>query len=113
MAFLMLLATTIPTSPASTAALDAFRASRISSSRPGSRSRCQPPTLPKSSLPKLAFSFYQLGCLGHRRIAGILPALEWIYRQSYSRLRSEEHTSELQSPNHLVSRLLLQKKNKS
>src|SRR5258708_12839471 len=28
-------------------------------------------------------------------------------------IRSEEHTSELQSPDHLVSRLLLQKKNKS
>src|SRR5258708_17160877 len=26
--------------------------------------------------------------------------------------RSEEHTSELQSPNHIVSRLLLQKKNR-
>src|SRR5690348_18064917 len=29
-----------------------------------------------------------------------------------SRLRSEEHTSELQSPVHLVCRLLLEKKNK-
>src|SRR5438552_13279375 len=28
------------------------------------------------------------------------------------RLRSEEHTSELQSPDHLVCRLLLEKKNK-
>src|SRR5258708_21363592 len=28
-------------------------------------------------------------------------------------LRSEEHTSELQSPDHLVCRLLLEKKNKS
>src|SRR5258708_21046173 len=28
-----------------------------------------------------------------------------------SRLRSEEHTSELQSPDHLVCRLLLEKKN--
>src|SRR5258708_12455276 len=28
------------------------------------------------------------------------------------RFRSEEHTSELQSPDHLVSRLLLEKKNK-
>src|SRR5207244_8378332 len=30
-----------------------------------------------------------------------------------SRRRSEEHTSELQSPDHLVCRLLLEKKNKS
>src|SRR5258708_30896811 len=29
------------------------------------------------------------------------------------RLRSEEHTSELQSPDHLVCRLLLEKKNKT
>src|SRR5258708_29298352 len=30
-----------------------------------------------------------------------------------SRLRSEEHTSELQSPDHLVCRLLLEKKKKN
>src|SRR5947208_8195857 len=30
--------------------------------------------------------------------------------QSYSLVRSEEHTSELQSPDHLVCRLLLEKK---
>src|SRR5207244_11592093 len=37
---------------------------------------------------------------------GVLPALLvfWIYK------RSEEHTSELQSPDHLVCRLLLEKK---
>src|SRR5258708_13327962 len=29
----------------------------------------------------------------------------------YARIRSEEHTSELQSPDHLVCRLLLEKKN--
>ena len=32
---------------------------------------------------------------------------------STSQIRSEEHTSELQSPDHLVCRLLLEKKNKS
>src|SRR5258708_40299769 len=32
--------------------------------------------------------------------------------QSISRRRSEEHTSELQSPDHLVCRLLLEKKKK-
>src|SRR5258708_38437721 len=31
----------------------------------------------------------------------------------YRKLRSEEHTSELQSPDHLVCRLLLEKKKKS
>src|SRR5258708_27323005 len=33
-------------------------------------------------------------------------------RSTYSRDRSEEHTSELQSPDHLVCRLLLEKKKK-
>src|SRR5258708_14165324 len=33
-----------------------------------------------------------------------------ISRRSSSRRRSEEHTSELQSPDHLVCRLLLEKK---
>src|SRR5258708_9371719 len=32
--------------------------------------------------------------------------------QANSKTRSEEHTSELQSPDHLVCRLLLEKKNK-
>src|SRR5258708_14233920 len=32
--------------------------------------------------------------------------------EAQSRLRSEEHTSELQSPDHLVCRLLLEKKKK-
>src|SRR5258708_14491029 len=32
------------------------------------------------------------------------------YKQSGRRARSEEHTSELQSPDHLVCRLLLEKK---
>src|SRR5258708_20070245 len=33
-------------------------------------------------------------------------------RQGWGALRSEEHTSELQSPDHLVCRLLLEKKKK-
>src|SRR5258708_15388978 len=41
---------------------------------------------------------------------------DWIERHLYSRHsiwgRSEEHTSELQSPDHLVCRLLLEKKKK-
>src|SRR5258708_25001403 len=38
-------------------------------------------------------------------ISGIAPYVEEMYE------RSEEHTSELQSPDHLVCRLLLEKKN--
>src|SRR5437762_6827145 len=41
--------------------------------------------------------------------AGIAPATELIHRHS-QRARSEEHTSELQSPMYLVCRLLLEKK---
>src|SRR5258708_25114864 len=36
-----------------------------------------------------------------------------ILRKLFHGLRSEEHTSELQSPDHLVCRLLLEKKKKS
>ena len=35
-----------------------------------------------------------------------------IFKQAVRFKRSEEHTSELQSPDHLVCRLLLEKKNK-
>src|SRR5258708_18584561 len=38
-------------------------------------------------------------------------AVAGVYSE-FSRIRSEEHTSELQSPDHLVCRLLLEKKKK-
>src|SRR5690348_4619677 len=38
------------------------------------------------------------------------PALQWVSTWAPARRRSEEHTSELQSPVHLVCRLLLEKK---
>src|SRR5258708_20370943 len=38
--------------------------------------------------------------------------LLYLVEKQYRRRRSEEHTSELQSPDHLVCRLLLEKKNK-
>src|SRR5438552_1361713 len=41
------------------------------------------------------------------------PSTGLLVRPSFfARYRSEEHTSELQSPDHLVCRLLLEKKNK-
>src|SRR5690348_1718261 len=46
------------------------------------------------------------------RVAAVLPSTLGIWRASVGR-RSEEHTSELQSPVHLVCRLLLEKKNKN
>src|SRR6202000_3523884 len=45
----------------------------------------------------------------------ICEVLAWVQNSRYAlqmTLRSEEHTSELQSPVHLVCRLLLEKKNK-
>src|SRR5258708_20571520 len=45
----------------------------------------------------------------HHQIARQVPALEQGGRRAQR--RSEEHTSELQSPDHLVCRLLLVKKN--
>src|SRR5258708_8174210 len=47
-----------------------------------------------------------------RKISGLVPdAADQLLR--YEILRSEEHTSELQSPDHLVCRLLLEKKKKN
>src|SRR5215216_7586223 len=55
---------------------------------------------------------------GHPRRAGPRPGASGTWpprRRSHSRRRprSEEHTSELQSPDHLVCRLLLEKKKKN
>src|SRR5687768_18226156 len=57
------------------------------------------------------------GGRGRRRGAGLLPGLLTRRRRDVDRagvgrtVRSEEHTSELQSRLHLVCRLLLEKKN--
>src|SRR5258708_3445632 len=59
--------------------------------------------------------------IGYRAVATIEVALRFVaarscgagesdWRQKRRRSRSEEHTSELQSPDHLVCRLLLEKK---
>src|SRR5258708_28537255 len=45
-----------------------------------------------------------------RKHRGFLGSAEW--HGARKRERSEEHTSELQSPDHLVCRLLLEKKNR-
>src|SRR5207244_4984888 len=45
---------------------------------------------------------------------GEVPSVDGVsIAQHISRRRSEEHTSELQSPDHLVCRLLLEKKKKN
>src|SRR5690348_17983752 len=59
-------------------------------------------------------SVAQHHCPGHRQNGGScaksLPAADHPDRRQRRRHRSEEHTSELQSPVHLVCRLLLEKK---
>src|SRR5690348_15509699 len=44
--------------------------------------------------------------------SGTFAAGDWTIGNSFASVRSEEHTSELQSPVHLVCRLLLEKKKK-
>src|SRR5258708_11256470 len=50
------------------------------------------------------------GCNDARLLSGVKHELAKL--DSRQEARSEEHTSELQSPDHLVCRLLLEKKNK-
>src|SRR3712207_8655850 len=53
------------------------------------------------------------GALPDERQPGVLPGrLRDRLREDHRHLRSEEHTSELQSRQYLVCRLLLEKKNK-
>src|SRR5258708_8884536 len=60
----------------------------------------------------IAFQLLKGGSLAHHpdilRVAG-RDATD-IGRGAFKQIRSEEHTSELQSPDHLVCRLLLEKK---
>src|SRR5438552_5538626 len=46
-------------------------------------------------------------------MSAISPSMNWLRGGCITKGRSEEHTSELQSPDHLVCRLLLEKKKKS
>src|SRR2546426_3297899 len=48
--------------------------------------------------------------LTHRPLFDLYPDWDWATRDGSSVIRSEEHTSELQSPCNLVCRLLLEKK---
>src|SRR5256885_3293015 len=45
-----------------------------------------------------------------RALAGLIPGARFVPLDSRNLIRSEEHTSELQSPCNLVCRLLLEKK---
>src|SRR5258705_7896083 len=64
------------------------------------------------------YSTYLLDLRGHGRSGGRRGHLSRFSQllgdlQAFRRVRSEEHTSELQSLRHLVCRLLLEKKNKT
>src|SRR5947208_9635592 len=82
--------------------------------RPPPRSTLFPyTTLFRSETSRMAFSWRRANPLGalkllraHHELFG-LATVEFL-----GLLRSEEHTSELQSPDHLVCRLLLEKKKK-
>src|SRR2546426_3048736 len=75
-------------------------------------------TLFRSHMPALFTSGGQSGPKPLQTSAGSQPPLEArqtvpaVMKPSGGQLRSEEHTSELQSPCNLVCRLLLQKKNR-
>src|SRR5207244_12014754 len=78
-----------------------------------------PPRPPRSTLFPYTTLFRSqphrplLGLEGLRRAAGVEVGLgEGVGNAGVLALRSEEHTSELQSPDHLVCRLLLEKKKK-
>src|SRR3712207_8128688 len=62
----------------------------------------------------LAFVLAGLGCvfagLCYAEFASMIPIAGSAYTYGYATLRSEEHTSELQSRQYLVCRLLLEKK---
>src|ERR1039458_348142 len=47
------------------------------------------------------------------QIVAVTPDQVYVGRHAFSKYRSEEHTSELQSLRHLVSRLLLEKKRRN
>src|SRR5258708_25755293 len=53
------------------------------------------------------------GRCGRSDARGHARGIQTVHRRRYPRQRSEEHTSELQSPDHLVCRLLLEKKKKT
>src|SRR6267154_3177719 len=71
--------------------------------RPLPTDRCPPPPQPNTGT-----------CLLHSRVLKLRYPRQARFRQMSlaSAMRSEEHTSELQSPVHLVCRLLLEKKKK-
>src|SRR5258708_31227105 len=70
---------------------------------------------PRSTLFPYTTLFRSMGLSGTESKTQFLGSSEnnWLFKNLKKRRRSEEHTSELQSPDHLVCRLLLEKKNRT
>src|SRR5256885_10090518 len=82
---------------------------RESPTRMTSRS-CTPSTLrPERTVRRAAMELTINGRTRHVDVPADMPVL-WVLRDVLGMTRSEEHTSELQSPCNLVCRLLLEKK---
>src|SRR5258708_10029631 len=59
----------------------------------------------------MAFSNCSIAAAARPKPISALPQRTWSETEQFEKaIRSEEHTSELQSPDHLVCRLLLEKK---
>src|SRR5438552_9147653 len=74
-----------------------------------------PNPTPSSAKPEIGNHIAYTGPPGFHKLAGVVTravVLMTSCRVTADPLRSEEHTSELQSPDHLVCRLLLEKKKK-
>src|SRR5438876_4944636 len=74
----------------------------------GMTARAAPPHVSTRSTRTLILAFGRFE-IATRDKARVLEK-EWAGYRKHRRMRSEEHTSELQSPVHLVCRLLLEKK---
>src|SRR5258708_19227168 len=66
---------------------------------------------PRSTLFPYTTLFRSLACADRAQIAAEIVVVDNA-SEDHTKSRSEEHTSELQSPDHLVCRLLLEKKKK-
>src|SRR2546426_2692214 len=110
-------ATGIPYNTPDGCAADACAASDLRSSLMGVRQAFSRLTLTMRSAAALALASASLGSITLRRprtARAWAPGRSRLGRQARARrVRSEEHTSELQSPCNLVCRLLLEKKKKS
>src|SRR5438552_7859758 len=71
-----------------------------------------PPTAFANSSMSGKFSFFWIPRPADTITSAAARSMSWTVGRSIlaNRIRSEEHTSELQSPDHLVCRLLLEKK---